>query len=111
MKIRQGFVSNSSSSSFVCSTGLSIGQVKEKLKMLLEFYNEFNNQSYEFKDVFGFIGKSQNRYKNDKESSDWYTDEVGKGKLVICSNGSNSIPYDIWEFIESKFEAYRVHHG
>lgn len=107
MKIRQGFVSNSSSSSFVCNTNLSIDEVKEKLKSLLEFYNEFCKEDLEFDKIFGFIGLSQDKC----EDSDYYTDEIGKDKFVICSKNDNSIPYELWDFIEKKFDAFRVHHG
>ena len=42
MKIRTGFVSNSSSSSFVCKNDkLTVEMVKQKMKNMVRFYNDF----------------------------------------------------------------------
>lgn len=112
MKVRNGFVSNSSSSSFICGDNdLSVEKVKEKLKILLDFYNTFYDRQEKFKNVFGYIGLSESYHDDDDYDTSWYISEIGKDKFVICSNGDNSIPYDIWEFIEQGFDAHRVHHG
>ncbi len=42
MKIRSGFVSNSSSSSFIVNTEHSIEEVKNLLTILLDFYKQWD---------------------------------------------------------------------
>jgi len=111
MKKRMGFVSNSSSSSFICDTKMSPEAAKEKLVMMLDFYNEFNDYDLVFESVFDepFIAT-----KEYAESSwaEYYKDIAkAEGKLIIEGASDNSIPYDLFDMIKSKFNATRCHLG
>lgn len=93
MKLRNSFVSNSSSSSFICNTDLSVDQIKGYIQRLLDVHNEI--QEYQYK-IDGFM----EIYATDK-----------KGKVVIEELGDGSIPYMIKEFIRSDLNASEMHDG
>lgn len=122
MKIRNGFVSNSSSSCFICNypaDNKSIQDVTVKLKEMVSFYNSMFEQKYSYEDVFqdprkptardiellsdyiGYYGEGELRIKSG---------EV-KDKLVIFDADDNSIPYELWEIICGVFSAERIHLG
>jgi len=110
MKLRNGFVSNSSSSCFVCNTDMTVEQVKDKLADLLEVHNEYTSDCLQFDNVFldPFIAD-----KNFCEE-DWRSDYGlgnAEGKILIVSTSDNSIPYEMFDYIESKFDARRIHCG
>src|SRR3972149_6300505 len=106
MKIRNGFVSNSSSSSFICSSKINIKNAKNKLKDMLELYNKLYGTELLFENVFQkpfkieddkkskeyveeicswiFGRRSQNCYRSDVSKK-----EDLKGKLVINSADDN----------------------
>lgn len=109
MKIRSGFVSNSSSSSFVLDTKLSLEEITVKLHMLLDFYNDFFDQELEFDEVFRKPFIANKVYSTQMKESWGYTCEVGK--KVIESAWDNSIPYALFEMIREKFDGYRNHLG
>lgn len=110
MKIRQGFVSNSSSSSFICNTTFSVEKIQEMLQMLLNVYNECREFPLSYHDVFmdvGIVNKDylphwQNQYSKIRKSL---------GCKYIQSACDNSIPYGMYEFIEEVFNAERLHLG
>jgi hypothetical protein len=111
MKKRTGFVSNSSSSSFICHTDMSLDEVNDKLVILLDFYNEFDERTLSFDDVFSEPFIASKEYA----SSDWakhYPEMAdSEGKIVIEGACDNSIPWTLFDFIEDKFEATRCHLG
>ncbi len=122
MKVRMGFVSNSSSSSFICKTKMSLSQVKEKLEKIHSFYWEVIKDSEEdyylgksFNDMFFKPFEGNKEY--DKKLKDWdYLKEYGVdgttvGKIVIESAEDNSIPYEMFELIEKVFNGVRLHLG
>jgi hypothetical protein len=87
MKIRNGFVSNSSSSSFVCSTEYSLAEVRAKLQFLIGAYNYLmDNEIY----LFDRVMIDQN-----KET----------GKVVITELYDNALPDSLYELIEDAFDA------
>ena len=110
MKIRNRFVSNSSSSSFIVGSDHSINEVKTCLKILLKFYNDFFNSTLSFESVFGDLFIATQEYENRYND---YTD-CGinmSGKIVIPSESDNTIPFQLWELIIDKFDAERCYHG
>lgn len=138
MKIREGFVSNSSSSSFVCLSKISAKTAKERLKALLDVYNLLTNSHLTFEETFQdpfVVSSHDKRSKAYKEEMDgWifgkdapyqnarvgnsFTDRavIGKesdldGKLIINGVGDNSIPYTLFDLIEEGFNGTRLHLG
>ncbi len=131
MKIRNGFVSNSSSSSFVLDYHTdkkkditSLKKVKEILNKLVEMEKLFNSK-IKFEDIFnlnfdadnmGVEAKEIDIIKTRKEWEDnLYTEKTDfekcKGKIIIHSAEDNSIPYWMKEFLEYKLNAKYWHWG
>lgn len=132
MKIRSGFVSNSSSEAFICGYGYTgkdykrytPKQAKEILKKILSSFEEILRMynpdihtdetyfSYKFEKAF----KSPHyiTQKDIEEMENWdekiNPDSIGKD-LIIYSRDDNTIPWGIFEIIENKFNARRVHLG
>ena len=94
MKVRGGFVSNSSSSSFLIKTDMSKKEIKELLQNVLDIHNKYireNKTKLAYEDVY----------------SELY--DIPGGRTVIETNGDNSIPYWISEFLEMKFNVLSIH--
>jgi len=114
MKIRAGFVSNSSSSCFICGKwGMCKYSIKETIDILqkiLDFYNGLEEENLFFNDVFE---KPRKAKKEDiKFLINWDVPENRtKGKTLIFSKRDNSVPYLLFGFIEQKFAAERIHLG
>ena len=138
MKIRTGFVSNSSSSSFICLSKVSAKTAKERLKALLDVYNLLTDSKLTFEETFqdpfvvsshdkkskeykdrmqGWIFGKDAPYKNVRVGVFGMSDTViGKetdldGKLIINSTNDNTVPYTLYELIEEAFNAERIHLG
>ena len=89
MKIRNGFVSNSSSSSFVCNTGLHAGEVEFKLGRMLDMYNELFETNLLFDEIFAVY-------------------QTGHA-VTIRSVYDNSIPFELFDLIKCLFDATYCH--
>jgi hypothetical protein len=123
MKIRSGFVSNSSSSSFICDTKFSIAHVKEKLEKIWDMYKELYEDSEDeyrrrkaeekFEDIFGDVGRVTNDYLRDSGWRKHYKEELKgqNGNIYIESVCDNSIPYELYDIIVTLFNAERLHLG
>lgn len=113
MKIRDGFVSNSSSSSFVCSTDLSVDQVKTKLDIMVEMYNRLFDVEETFDSMFEYpFVLSQNNIEGyQKMIADYGGASVSVGNIIINSSDDNSIPWMLHTAIEDLFRANRIHLG
>ena len=123
MKIRNGFVSNSSSSCFVCNPmgGLedyakdyenyTAGEATEILQKMLDFYNDILDENLEFDEAFEVKIAEEEDIKFLKEWDDNWVRERVEGKLLIYSACENTIPYELFEFISAKFHAWREHLG
>lgn len=85
MKIRQGFVSNSSSSSFILTTTDTELMVNEILDKFLVFYNDLYNTELELNDVV-------------------YTDTNNKNQITIDCKSETPILMEY--FIQSHWNAY-----
>lgn len=128
MKIRQGFVSNSSSTSFYIDASKhskeKVEQIINKLLDIIIFANNCN---------FGTIGSICSISEDDNIGSIKHhirmyhsydsksiivdeDDEIGREKwpkkvIVVDSITDNSIPYSIQEFLEIELGARRQHWG
>ena len=114
MRIRKGFVSNSSSSSFVCDISLSPEEVIEQLHTMLYHFGQIMDRDYEYSDVFGEVFSSSEevpRREIDCVEYYWFTRGDLKDKVIIRSQGDNAIPYEMFDLIESRFNAFRIHRG
>lgn len=111
MKIRTGFVSNSSSEAFVCNSGHSIKETKIILQEIITFYNKMFEEDLDFYDVF------EDPKIVTKEDIDMLKDYGHKAKpedytsVIIYSAGSNSVPYTMFDIIDKKFDSWKVHLG
>ena len=117
MKIRKGFVSNSSTSSFVCDTELSIPEIKKNLQKMVNFYNDMFRQNNTFEDMF------KEPFEGSDSQDDFYIEYFGGNvlrylannttnrKIIIEGAEDNSIPYVLTIIIEEKFNAHRYHLG
>jgi len=121
MKIRNGFVSNSSSEAFICNTKKTPEKITEELKELLRVHNKMTGGNDSFDEVFDDVGLATesdvgylgNWLDADKEYgvySRFHGNDV-KGKLIIRSASDNTIPYSLFELIEEAYDAYRIHLG
>ena len=114
MKRRTGFISNSSTSCFICATyGRHDYTNKETIAILqkmLDFYNDLEGENISFEQAFK---KPKKATKKDIEMlGDWRIEESRvKGKTLIYSNGDNAIPWMLFGLIEDKFNAERIHLG
>jgi len=124
MKSRKTFVSNSSSSSFICNLYYwqednpqpSIEYVKEKMKLIEKFTKEFytDAESSEYHilhdyDYNVFIADK----KYEREIRDWEIDKdlKIKGKVIIVSTEDNSICSGLFDLIRNIANFERIHLG
>jgi hypothetical protein len=105
MKNRTGFVSNSSSCSFIFSSKTyHIDQIEALQSALLNLYNIYLKNNLAYDDVF------QKPYLSvgDEQWLNWYRPYIGvKGSIVFDSAEDNSIPEPIMAFFETIGESVR----
>jgi len=115
MKIRKGFVSNSSSSSFICQVDISPERALEILEKILSCYNDVFGIDRGFHDVFEVPFIAEEGYLKDwiMDDHEYENEKIrsAPGKVVIESAGDNSIPYCLFELLEDRFDAIRIHLG
>jgi hypothetical protein len=122
MKIRIGFVSNSSSSSFVCNYDDSeynhykaseLPAIKEKLETIFKSMQmlELVSIHTKFSEVFQEPRKAT-RADIKEFNEGWDKDfEYHDDMYLINSTGDNTIPSEFFDIILNMFNAERVHLG
>jgi hypothetical protein len=121
-KIRQGFVSNSSSTSFYIN-GNKFTQDKVELAVIILLELDANINSLgsplSIEDVCYISTKSKENLQSELGVTSKYygrgiidrLNEFPKDVIVVDSCGSNSISWEIQEYLEQKFNALRQHWG
>lgn len=114
MKIRTGFVSNSSSSCFICNTNFSVEEVTVRLSHIIREYYNIAGYPVPLLDQIATVTiADETNQEFLEEWSEWYPElkNIKDGDILIRSVGDNSIPYDTFNKIESTFHAYKFHLG
>jgi len=109
MKSRNGFVSNSSTTSFIFKLDqYNLEQIKLDLKDLLGFYNRFTNNNLNYDDVF-----NGPRIINEKEQNSLRYYDIFNviGNVIITSADDNSIPSVLFDLIMERYDAEYHHLG
>jgi len=117
MKVRRGFVSNSSSSSFLIRTTDSIAEVRQFLENCIKFGNDngltdndscsydlFFEEPVDIKCDIDFVEDIKYYLKE-------YDVNIEDYDIAVNSAGDNSIPYWMWEISRAKYCCRRVHLG
>ena len=118
MKIRNGFVSNSSSEAFIIDPEIGLDNVKKALQKLVDIHPilcALNGDDYHY--TSGNDGDFNSMFKKPKIAGDhecegweeYFT--VKPGKIIVYSTEDNSIPGWIMDAIEDIFNADRHHLG
>jgi len=94
-------ITNSSTELFVLDTDKSVEMVKELLQQAIDLHNSIDKTKCTFEEIFDepYFGTPsialegwEDYYKSNKEES-----------IIVCGADDNSIPYWMFEFIESAF--------
>lgn len=112
MKVRSGFVSNSSSSSFILDASkYNVQQIKDYITKLLEAYSIITKDNLTFKDICK-ISEEDSIDRISNVINRYYGETIShKGKiLLIDSTHDNSIPWSIQEALID-ISLYRQHWG
>ena len=121
-------ITNSSTELFVIDADKSIEMIKDILKEMINHRNEIANKGYvytragemcTFEECFGDIYVyTKEMYELDKQGlkdsygDGWgYEEERNIGKIIIEGKTDNSIPYEMFDWIECKLNAERWHLG
>lgn len=103
MKNRSGFVSNSSSTSFVIDANKYSGaKVKAYIEKLIQAENDLEGESYTLDDICTIIdGASISAFNNQLDGYFHSSAIEHDGPIVLVeSTGDNSIPWSIQESLE-----------
>ena len=117
MKIRTGFISNSSTSCFICDTPLTVRQVEKKLKQMVEAYYEIDPE--DFMEGYGgyrsVIGDIHRATEEDARLLRGWDSGMSfkkiKGKIIVMGANDNSVPWGLIPSIEKVLNAERWHLG
>ena len=114
MKVRTGFISNSSTSCFICGRwgklDYSIEEIVKIRKKMVDFYNDLEETNRTFNDVFEMPTMADEKDFDLLKGWDVAKKEI-EGNILIYGASTNSIPYMLFEMIMQKFNAERVHLG
>jgi len=120
MKTRQGFVSNSSSCSFLVTGDLDPKQADEKLKEIIDFHNKMSGDNVKFEDVFnpsftakGEFAKKYQAHLLEHDYGDWKKNTIEKcggveGQTVIHPKvEDNEFPFSydmVQNYVDSLYD-------
>ena len=110
MKIRLGFVSNSSSEAFLVGIDIPLSEIKKILEEMVKFHSYLFGANFKFEDIFEEPSMCT---EEDREMlSDYGAYLPSKIEHpIIRSKNDNTIPWWMFELIEHKFDAIRYHLG
>jgi len=111
-KIRNGFVSNSSSSSFICDKSISLEDARDVMNILVDMYEKlYKNTDFPFTNEDFYIKIGDEEYEKDLIKN-WEFDVKEKVKdHVVIAGFDNSIPSELFDLIENRCSAKRYHLG
>jgi len=117
VKTRNGFVSNSSSSSFIVMTNHTEQEIRDILQKMITFHNDIYGKSLQFSDIFleptlvdENILKLLKEFDSDILERHKREDLIGK-KFEIRSASDNTIPYYMHLLISQVFNSENTHLG
>lgn len=120
MKVRGGFVSNSSSSSFLILAKSEEYEFRGSLERLLSAYTSISGEVANVEECFDYggivSGEEYRSYIEKYNSGKWFDDELGRIKdkekyHLVNSREDNSIPWAIQEFLCDIDGTIRFHFG
>ena len=104
-------ITNSSTELFIIPIDKTVEFVKEVLQEAINLHNKAKGTSYTFNQIFDepYIGNSKNALDG---WEDYYKSSLEEG-IILTGAGDNSIPYWMFDFIESTFgyKTERFHLG
>lgn len=111
MKIRNGFVSNSSSTSFIIQTYISANDFKEYMSELFKALSNFGYNMGNINEHMEILSLNENKENLIQELKEWnYTSKILHSKspaILINSVHDNSIPFIIQQIFE-EMSSYRL---
>lgn len=109
MKVRAGFVSNSSSEAFILKTRRNVKRIETELRSIIDLYNTISGEKLEFDNMFKLPQIADKVDEEYLKSWDYKTPLIGK--TIIYSAEDNAIPWVIVEFVAAVYNADRIHLG
>ena len=111
MKYRHGFVSNSSSSSFICGTGVTVEEAEEIMKEIADIARRLGSSSWRHRCEYTVF--TAGKYYADGWEGHYpeMEDAAARGLTIVESACDNAIGVDLWDSIEEKLGATRYHLG
>lgn len=100
MKIRSGFVSNSSSSSFILQQDYDYEYVSKLVETLREQFNSLYKENFTQEDYMIFPVTKEYIEKLKNLNVLRFVRSCTKGRLVISSTCDNSIPYQFIDILK-----------
>ena len=95
-------ITNSSTELFILDVEKSVDVVKDILQEAINLHNKTHGTNYRFEDVFEepYIGSIQDALEGWR---DYYNHVRVKEGVILMGAGDNSIPFWMFDFIESVF--------
>ncbi|MFA5395705.1 MAG: hypothetical protein WC346_06770 [Methanogenium sp.] len=112
-------ITNSSTELFIANDAKEVEVVKNILEKMLEISNLDSNgnvvMSHKVDEIFNVYKIDEKNVDSLIEMLDGYSCNQNReeliGKIIIEGTSDNVIPYELFELIERKFDAERIHLG